>query len=93
MILFYIKFGRNVNLVRYIFAVLFALAHTLGQKIFYLSVDAAKIILCPGGYCIIQFCRYSQRYLFFVVCHNLVQAACVNDRLGIVVAAKHYQQV
>ena len=44
-----IELGRNVDLLADVFAVLFPLAHTLGQKILDLAVDGAEIVLCPGG--------------------------------------------
>ena len=44
-----IELGRNVDLLADVFAVLFPLAHALGQKILDLAVDGAEIVLCPGG--------------------------------------------
>ena len=44
-----IELGRNVDLLADVFAVLFPLAHTFGQKILDLAVDGAEIVLCPGG--------------------------------------------
>ena len=87
--LFNIQFWWYINLIRYIFAVFLTLAYTFCQQIFYLPVDAAKIILGPCGYSIIQLRRYPQGYLLFflIICHNLsIQAAPVDNRLGIMVA-------
>lgn len=53
-LLFDVQLRRYVNLVRYVFAVFLALAHTFCQQIFYLPVDAAKIILSPCGNCIVK---------------------------------------
>ena len=59
-----IELGRNVDLLADVFAVLFPLAHALGQKILDLAVDGAEIIFCPGGNLIIKLCRKPERNLF-----------------------------
>lgn len=64
-LLFDIKFGRNVHLIRNVFPVLFSLANALGKKILDLSVDRAKVILRPrrnGG---IQLWRQAKGDLLF----------------------------
>ncbi len=90
-----IKFGRDIYLIGDIFAILFPLTHALGQQIFDLSVYAAKVVLCPCCDGIIKLGGYSQGYLlfFFVICHSSVQAAAVDNRLGIVVAAEHHKEI
>lgn len=71
-LLFNIKFLWNVKLVRHGSAVLFSLLHTLGQKILYLSVERAEIVLCPSGYCGIELRRKTQGNLLFgsIVIHQ-----------------------
>ena len=53
--LFYIDFRRFIKCFGNIFPVFLPLPDTFRQKIFYLSVYGAEIILCPGGYGIIEF--------------------------------------
>ena len=98
-----IELGRNVDLLADVFAVLFPLAHALGQKILDLAVDGAEIVLCPGGDGGVELGGQAQGHLLFgVVVHGslpkssaaqLIQAAGVDDGLGIVVAAQHHEQV
>ena len=98
-----IELGRDVDLLADVFAVLFPLAHALGQKILDLAVDRAEIVLCPGGDGGVELGGQAQGHLLFgVVVHGslpkssvarLIQAAGVDDGLGVVVAAEHHQQV
>ena len=64
---FNIQLRRHVDLIGDVFAVLFALAHTLGKKIFDLPVDRAEIILCPGGDSGVELGRETQRDLLFLL--------------------------
>lgn len=66
-ILLYIQLGWYVYVLAHIFTVLFALTNAFGQQVFNLSVYRAEIIFRPGGYCVVQLRRKSERYLFFVV--------------------------
>ena len=78
-----------------IFSVFLSLPDTFGEKVFNLSVDGAKVVLCPGGNGRIKFGGQPQRNLLFFLslCHILVQTAGVDYRLGIVVAAEHHEKV
>ena len=49
-----IQFGRHVELVRDVLAVLFALTHTLGEQILDLPVHRAEVILSPCGKGIVE---------------------------------------
>ena len=66
-----IQFRRLIQSFRNIFAVLFALAYTLGKKIFNLSVDRAEVVLCPGCDLVIKFGRKPERNLFFLAVAHL----------------------
>ena len=73
--LFYVQLRRHIQLLRCGRAVLFALAHALGQKIFYLPVDRAEVILRPRGDCVVQLRRQAQRHLLFRVVRH-ISTAC-----------------
>ena len=49
-----VQVGRGVYFVGNVFSVLFHLAHTFGQKVFYLPVDGAEIVLRPSGDGVVQ---------------------------------------
>ena len=51
----------------YVPSVLFSLLYTLGEKIFNLTVDGTKIVLCPGGKILVQLRVKSQRHLLLVI--------------------------
>ena len=93
--LFDIQFRRDIYLVGNIFAVLLPLAHALGEQVFNLTVNAAEVILRPGGNGIIELRGNSQWNLLFllIICHGSVQAAAVDNRLGVMVAAEHHQKI
>lgn len=93
-----IQFGRDVDFVGNIFAVLFALPDTFGQQIFNLSVHGTKVILRPGSNGMIQFFGKPERNLFFTGISHIkyslsVQAAGIYDRLSIVIAAENNEQI
>lgn len=50
----YIQFRRFVQGFGYIFPILFPLSDALGEQVFDLSVEGAKIVLRPGGKLFIQ---------------------------------------
>ena len=72
--LFYVQLRRHVQLLRRGRAVLFALAHALGQKILYLPVDRAEVILRPRGDGVVQLRRQAQRHLLFRVVRHISKA-------------------
>lgn len=89
-----IQFRRHVNFIGYIFSVFLSLPHALRQKILYLSVDGAEIILRPGCNGVVELGREPERNLFFrIIRHRLIQAARVDYGLGIMIAAEDYQQI
>ena len=53
--LFDIEPRRYIELVGHIFAVLFSLFDALGEKVFYLTVQRAKVIFGPYGYGVVKF--------------------------------------
>ena len=73
-----IQFGRNINLVGYIFSVFLALTHAFGQQIFNLAVYGAKIVFGPCGDRIIQFGRQAQRHLLFLIFVHTINTSCRN---------------
>lgn len=91
-LLFYVKLDRFVYRIRNVFTVFLALLHAFGQQIFYLPVYGTEIILRPRGYCVIQLLRKPKRYLLFL-CHSLIQAAGIDYRLSVSVAAEHNEEV
>ena len=60
-----IQFGRHVDLVRDVLAVLFALTHTLGEQILDLPVHRAEVILSPRGKGIVELRIQAQGICFF----------------------------
>ena len=65
-----IQFGRHVDLVRDVLAVLFALTHTLGEQILDLPVHRAEVILSPRGKGIVELRIQAQGDLLFRLCHQ-----------------------
>ena len=65
-----IQFGRHVDLVRDVLAVLFALTHTLGEQILDLPVHRAEVILSPCGKGIVELRIQAQGDLLFRLCHQ-----------------------
>lgn len=66
-----INIQRRINFLADIFSVLLPLLYTFRQQIFNLTIDRAKVILCPCGYGIVQLRIQSQRNLFFLRSHFL----------------------
>ena len=89
-----IQLRRNIQFIGHVFSVLFALSDAFGEQVFYLSVYRAEIILCPCCDCIIQLGRESKRHLFlFVISHELVQGAGIDNRLRIMISAENNQEI
>ena len=66
-----IELGRNVDLIGDVFAVLFALADTFGEKVFDLTVHRTKIIFGPSGDGGVELGGQAQGHLLFgVVVHG-----------------------
>ena len=65
-----IQFGRHVDLVRDVLAVLFALTHTLGEQILDLPVHRTEVILSPRGKGIVELRIQAQGDLLFRLCHQ-----------------------
>ena len=57
---------RLIDILRYIFPVLSPLSHAFGEKVLYLPVDRAEVVLRPRGYLRVQLLRQAQRYLFLL---------------------------
>lgn len=74
-------------------SVFFALADALCQQILYLAIYRSKVILGPGCDGVIEFGGQTERNLFFGIVSHLVEAAGVDNGLGIPIAAQHYQKV
>ncbi len=64
---------------------------TFGQQIFDLSVDRSKIVLSPCRQRLIELGRKAKRDLLLF--HTLIQAARVDNGLGVAIAAKHHQKI
>ena len=65
--LFDIELWRNIQFVRDIFPVFFALTNTFREQIFDLSVHGSEIILRPCGDCRIELWGKAQRHLLFLI--------------------------
>lgn len=88
-----IQFRRHIQLLRNGRAILFSLADTFCQQILYLAIHRSKVILGPGCDGVIEFSGQTERHLFLgIVCH-LVEAAGVDNGLGIPIAAQHYEKI
>ena len=68
---FYVQLGWFVQILGYVFPVLFPLADAFGEQVFDLSVYGAEIVFCPSCYGIVQFFRQSQRHLLFTVFRHI----------------------
>ena len=88
-----IQFWWEVDLVGDVFAVLFALAHALGEEIFDLPVHRAEVVLGPGSKGVVELRVQAQRDLLFAVSAISVKAAAVHDGLGVPVAAEHHHEI
>lgn len=55
----------SVENIRYVSAGLSSLADALGEQVLNLSVNRAKVVLCPGGNLLIKLMRQAQRNLLF----------------------------
>ncbi len=73
--------------------VFLSLADAFCQQIFYLAIHRSKIILCPGCDGIIEFGGQTERHLFLCIVRHLVEAAGVDNGLGIPVGAQYEQKV
>ena len=62
-----IQLGRNIDLIRDVFPILFSLSDAFGEQIFDLTVHRAKIILCPGGNGGVELGGEAQRKLLFLI--------------------------
>lgn len=85
-----------IDLLGYIFPVLFSLSDTFGQKVFDLSVDGTEVVFRPCGQGIVKLCRKPQRDLLFLSHERSflsVEAAGVYDRLRFLVAAQYDQKI
>ena len=65
-----VEFGRDVDLIRDVLPVLFALTHALGEQILDLPVHRAEVILCPGGKGVVELRVQAQGHLLFGLCHQ-----------------------
>ena len=88
-----IQFGRNVQLLWYGRTILFSLADALCQQILYLAIHRSKVILGPGCDGVIELGGQTERYLFFGIVRHLVEAAGVDNGLGIPIAAQYHQKI
>ena len=93
MILFNIQFGRDVQFMWNGRPVFFALAYALCQQILYLTIHRSKVILGPGCDGIIKLGGQTKRHLFLGIVRHLVEAAGVDNGLGIPIAAQYHQKV
>ena len=66
-----VQVGRGVYFIGNVFSVLFPLAHTFGQKVFYLSVDGAEIVLRPSGDGVVQLGGEAKGDLLFLIVGHL----------------------
>ena len=95
-VLLNIQIEGFIDLLGYIFPVLFPLSDTFGQKVFDLSVDGTEVVFRPCGQGIVKLCRKPQRDLLFLSHERSflsVEATGVHDRLGFLVAAQYDQKI
>ena len=101
-ILFDVQLWGDVDLIGDVFAVLFALADTFGEKVFDLTVHRTKIIFGPSGDGGVELGGEAEGICFLPSFFGsamdaslpyLIETAGVDDGLGIVVAAEDHQKV
>lgn len=73
--------------------VFLSLSDTFCQQIFYLAIHRSKIIFCPGCDGVVELCGQPQRNLLLTIVCHLVEAAGVDNGLGVPIAAQYHQKV
>lgn len=73
--------------------VFLSLAHAFCQQILYLSVHRSKIIFSPVSDGVVEFGGQTKRHLFLAVIRHLVEAAGVDNGLGVPIAAQYHQKI